>query len=216
MPKLIKYINKPVKKPESELIITCENPKGLIVSFGGASQKFGGIQRFEFLNFLKKHFPNYDEHFYIESASNRYHKGIKGISSNIDETFYHIKKRVQSYKNITFIGVSAGAYAAILFGSLLNVTNVIAFEPPTICNADDPRKFDKRYANLKDVINNVTNYHLFGNLNIKDTKDCHHVLQCENIGHFPNVNIIKRNGFDYTAMRNSGELLTVFNNIIEF
>jgi hypothetical protein len=58
----------------SELKELCENNNStIIILFGGAAKKFGGIQPFEFLNFLKKNFAECDKYFYIDTKINRYH-----------------------------------------------------------------------------------------------------------------------------------------------
>ncbi|MDE5075165.1 MAG: hypothetical protein O4749_03515 [Trichodesmium sp. St5_bin2_1] len=53
------------------------------------------------------------------------------------------------------MGVSAGGYAAILFGSLCHVTNVISFLPRRKLKA---KIVDKKYKKLKNIINNDTDY----------------------------------------------------------
>jgi esterase/lipase len=39
--------------------------------------------------------------------------------------------KINKYDNICFIGNSMGGYAAILFGTLLNIDNIISFAPQT-------------------------------------------------------------------------------------
>ena len=90
----------------------------LIISFSGLAKQFGGIPQFEFLNFLNKHFTDINKHFYIDNYQVSYHKGINGLSTNIDETIEYLKNEIKNYKNVIFLGNSAGGYAAILFGSL--------------------------------------------------------------------------------------------------
>lgn len=94
------------------------------------AKQFGQIPPFEFSNFLHQHFPNDEKHFYIDMNQCWYHKGIKGLSTTIDETISCLKNEIKTFEYVTFMGVSAGGYAAILFGSKLNVNTVIAFSPP--------------------------------------------------------------------------------------
>ena len=92
-----------------------------------------GVLPFEFLTYLSKTYSrNTDLYFYIDKNQCWYHKGIEGISNNIDETVIYLKTLIKknNYKKIIFMGVSAGGYA-ILFGSLCNVNSVISFIPRT-------------------------------------------------------------------------------------
>lgn len=200
----------------SEFKILSDNNCQLIIAFGGIAKQFGGVQPFEFLNFLNKNFDKCDKYFYIDKKCNRYHNGIENISNNIDETVDYLKKIILPYKIVTFIGVSAGGYAAILFGSLLNITNVIAFQPPTMCNMiNDTRKFDNRYSDLLPLINKTTRYYLFGNLSIQNIYDSHHISHCNRLKIYKNVNVTEYKDINIREMRDNGELLTLFNSIIK-
>jgi esterase/lipase len=97
------------------------------------------------LNFLKKNFAECDKYFYIDTKINRYHLWLEGLTTNIDDTVEYLKKIISSYKYVNFIGVSAGGYVAILFGSLLNVTNVIAFIAPTQTNMLNDKKVEAKF-----------------------------------------------------------------------
>jgi hypothetical protein len=202
----------------SELKVLSENNNDtVIITFGGAQKKFGGIQPFEFLNFLTNNFKDCDKYFYIDKKTNRYHLGIEGISNNIEETVEYIKNILISYKNVYFMGVSAGGYAAILFGSLLNVSHIIAFIPPTQCNQiNDKRKFDNKYSDLLYLINNKTQYHLFGDLSINNINNSHHISHCDRLKIYPNVTINQYSKIDLIQLRNNGELLKILTSIIKF
>lgn len=184
----------------------------LIVSFAGNAKKFGGIERFEFVQFLEKYFPQLNKHFYIDTYINSYHNGIFGISNNIDETVCYLKNEIEKYKNVIFLGSSAGGYAAILFGSLLNITSVIAFIPQTIRR--NPTNIDEKYRDISKYINDSTKYYLYGDLAISDINNNHHISHCERISHFPNVIITKKNGINLKEMRNTSELYQILNTII--
>jgi hypothetical protein len=197
---------------ESELKIISDNNNTIIISFGGAINKFGGIQPFEFLNFLNINFKNCDKYFYIDKKTNRYHYGIDGITNNIDETVEYLKNIIFPYKNVYFIGVSAGGYAAILFGSLLNITKIMAFIPPTLCNIiNDKRIFNQKYSDLLPLINNTTLYFLYGDLSVKNINDSHHISHCQRLSIFPNVFIKEYDFLNIVELRNNGELLKIFN-----
>ena len=162
--------------------------KTIIVCFGGMALAFGGIPSFEFMNTMEKHFPYLDRVFLIDKNKNWYHTGIQGISENIEETLEYLRSIIVNYKNICFMGTSAGGYASILFGSLLKVNTVLAFIPQTLVNFNG---MDTKYADLKDIINDETNYIIHGDLSIENPFDNHHIKHCENIELFKNVNVIR-------------------------
>jgi hypothetical protein len=62
------------------------------------------------------------------------------------------------------MGISAGCYTSILFGSICdNVTNVISFIPQTIIK----NPINLNYSNLKNIINKNTKYILYGDESIQ-------------------------------------------------
>ena len=139
----------------SEHKIIKNSSENLIICFGGMALKMGGILPFEFLNYLSKTFQkNTDLYFYIDKKQCWYHKGIDGITENIEDTVLYLNNIIKksNYKKILFMGVSAGGYASILFGSLCNVSSVIAFVPRT--KLINP--INKKYGDLKLIVNNQT------------------------------------------------------------
>ena len=188
--------------------INIPNADTLIVSFAGNAKLFGGISRFEFVNFLKQ-FDKISKHFYLDEHSDLYHKGI-GSTSSIDETVAYLKNEIKHYKRVLFLGNSGGGYAAILFGSLLDVNTVIAFVPQTIRHND---VVDEKYRDISIFINNKTKYYLYGDTSV-NAEDCHHISHCERIAHHPNVFLTKKNGLHLKEMRDSGELLDILKRII--
>jgi hypothetical protein len=182
-----------------------KNNNNLIVCFGGLTLRFGGFLPFEFLNYLSSTYTNCDLLFYIDKNQCWYHKGIDGITNNIDCTVLYLNKIIKdgNYEKVIFMGTSAGGYASILFGSLCdNVDNVISFFPQTILN----NPIDLRYSNLKNVINKNTKYILYGDTSIQNKNDFHHILHCENIECFSNVKIIKINSFNMKQLRDNGSI----------
>jgi uncharacterized protein YsxB (DUF464 family) len=200
---------------DSELVINENNSRDkAIVCFGGFALKMGGIAPYDFLHFLSNNFKNADKYFYRDIKQMCYHKGIDKLSTDIESTVLYLSKIVEKYKRVIFTGNSAGAYAAILYGSLLNVSDVIVFKPITILYG---RKnlYNLRYIDLsKDVINNTTKYYLIGDDSITDVNDLHHKKHCENICSYPNVKIVYKKGLDLKEMKESGELYNVYNSII--
>lgn len=183
----------------------------LIVSFAGHGLMYGGVPKIEFSNFLKQHFSHIDAQFYIDYNCKSYHQGIRGISNNIDETVDYLKERFKNYDRVICLGASAGGYAAMLFGSLLNVHSVIAFIPQTKLKS---KERDEKYRDIAPHINTTTKYHIFGDINIHDENNCHHISQCERISIFPNVRLTKLEGVNLAVMRNNGLLLDIMTQII--
>lgn len=169
----------------------------IIISFSGrANIKYTKI-RFEFMNFLEKDFKDISRQFYIDTYSNSYHNGIEGFSSSIDETVEYLKGEIAGYKKVIFMGVSQGGYAAILLGSLLSVTAVIAFIPQTyrIQNVN----IDTKYKDSKPFINNQTHYYLYGDESNTNPHSFHHISHCERIvdaNNRRNITIIRKNPLD--------------------
>ena len=189
--------------------INIPNSETLIVSFAGNAKLFGGIPRFEFVQFLKQF--EVSKHFYLDEHSDLYHKGLC-VTSSIDETVTYLKNEIKHYKRVLFLGNSGGGYAAILFGSLLNITSVIAFIPQTIRR--NPTNIDEKYRDISKYINDSTKYYLYGDLSVSNINDPHHISHCERISHFPNVIITKKKYVNVKEMRNTGELYQILHNII--
>jgi hypothetical protein len=97
----------------SKLVIANNKTDTLIISFGGMAHQFGLIPPFEFMIFLNAHFKDVDKFFYVDIHRKHYHKGINGISTDIDSTVNYLKDQVQKYKHVIFIGVSSGGSAAL-------------------------------------------------------------------------------------------------------
>jgi hypothetical protein len=200
------------QQPKSSYLHELHQSDTLIISFASYNRLFGGIRRFEFLNFLNTHFADVDKKFYIDDFSDLYHKGIAGISKNIDETVEYFKKEIEGYKHVVMIGVSCGGYAAILFGSLLNVSSVVAFVPQTVRIKKD---VDEKYRDIQPYINDSTVYTIYGDTSIQNVNDVHHIRHCERIADFPNVRIIKKEGMDIRKMRDNGELYDILTSCLQ-
>lgn len=183
----------------------------LIISFAGRDRIFGGIKTFEFVNFLENKFNTINRHFYIDTHLNSYHNGIRGITKNIDETVEYLKDIVINYKNVIFLGTSSGGYAAILFGSLLNINSVVAFIPQTFRTS---KKVDEKYRDISQYINDTTKYCIYGDPSISDINHFHHISHCERISHHSNVFLTKKENFNLKQMRDSGELYDILIKLI--
>lgn len=183
----------------------------VIVSFGGYAKNKDEPPQYNFYNFIEKNFPHISRHFYIDCFNCSYHKGIKGATTTVDETVEYLKNEIRRYKRAIFIGASAGGYAAILYGSLLAVSDVVAFVPQTILRKP---KVDEKYRDISKYINDNTKYYLYGDVRYSDELDCHHISHCERIDHHPNVYLTKKSRLVLQLMRDNGELYTIMNNII--
>jgi len=200
--------------------------KNLIICFGGMALQMGGIIPFEFLNYLSKEYSNnIDLLFYVDKKQSLYHKGIDSITNSIEETVIYLTSKIEDggYEKVIFMGTSGGGYAAILLGSLCKVSNVIAFIPVT--KLKNPKY--KEYQDLNLVINANTHYLLYGDVNIKNIHDPHHIEHCERLTYYipsnisgednveqrKNVTLVKT-CVDLKRLRDSGEIKSIIDNII--
>ena len=177
--------------------------KNLIVAFGGLVPKLGGIPPFEFLRYLSSTYDDVDLIFYFDQHQSWYHHGIGGISTDIKGTVSHLNNIIKKYDKVIFIGVSAGGYAAILFGSLCNVDHVMSFIPQTLLDCPRHRAFTE-YTDLKEVINPTTQYLVYGDTG--ETGPHHNFRHCDHINCFPNVTVIKDVNVAVRKLRDSGVL----------
>jgi len=190
--------------------------KTLICCFGGMALKMGGIPPFEFVRYLSSIYTGVcDLLFYIDTRRCCYHNGIEGISYNIEDTVDYLNHKIHSHKynKIIFMGVSAGGYASILFGSLCaDVSHVISFIPKVKLSTP----VNKKYENLKDIVNSntTTKYILFGDMSITNIDDHHHISQCEILESFPNVSVIRKSRVDMKILRDTGVIKNVIDNIL--
>lgn len=196
-----------------------ENNKHLIVCFGGMALQFGGILPFEFLKYLSSLYrDSCDLIFYIDHHQCWYHKGIEGITIDVDSTVSYLNDIIQRsshYQKVIFLGTSAGGYASILFGSLCSrVDHVISFIPQTILHKGG--SIANNYSNLKHVINEKTNYIVWGDTSIQDETDLHHILHCENLECFSNVKLIKTHGVNLKQLRDDGSIKKLIDDILFF
>jgi hypothetical protein len=165
---------------------------------------FGQMPKYEFLNTLTSWFPAYNLKFFTDHNKRWYHKGFRDLTTNIPESVSYLEKIISGYNKVVFIGNSAGAYAALLFGSILNVSTVIAFQPQTLLKNHEA--LDKNYCDLKSLLNNTTAYHVYGDMSVTDEKDNHHHNHLKNIEGPLNVHTVYRPNLYLRNMRDSGEL----------
>ena len=184
----------------------------LIVSFAGHNKNMGGIPRFEFVRFLETHFPHTSRHFYMDPDLNLYHSGIRGLTKSVEETADYLRKEVQGFSHVLFLGASGGGYAAILFGSLLGVQSVVAFIPQTVRRAKTG--VDEKYRDLLPHMHADTQYYLYGDVTISDPLNIHHISHCERVADILNVHVARRKRVDLPTMRDNGALKEAIHNAI--
>lgn len=106
----------------------------LLVSFAGMGWKTS-IPTFIFHNFLKQ-FSDLDKLFLRDINCRYYLTGLKNSTSSLQETIEFVRSKIDrtKYKRVIGLGCSAGGYAAILYGHLLQFDKVVAFAPQTVLN----------------------------------------------------------------------------------
>jgi hypothetical protein len=73
---------------------------------------------------------------------------------------------------------------------------------------------DSRYFNLKNIINNKTEYILHGTKHVKNEGGAHHISQCNNLDSFNNVKIIKHNRLCMRKLRDNGTIKQQIDSIL--
>ena len=120
------------------------NNKKLIVSF--ASNSHDGFERKSSLMKLKYERNDFDV-LYLRNRRRWYLGGLNGIGKNINCTIAFLKREFAKYDKVMCVGNSAGGYASLLFGSLLNVNCVITN------NAQTDLQYVKNKLNQPNLIN---------------------------------------------------------------
>lgn len=153
-----------VNDPEKSAIYDLSHPgKPLLIVFGGIGGLPFQLPTFEFLKLTNDLKVN--KIYTRDLRQSWYHAGLPGISKNIDETAIFLKGKVQEANpnKVVVIGNSSGAFAAILFGVLIQADVVDAFAPQTIIKDSKlvrnkrrvhevHRYFESKYFDLLDTI----------------------------------------------------------------
>ncbi|HXS34976.1 MAG TPA: hypothetical protein VN758_14540 [Solirubrobacterales bacterium] len=107
----------------------------LVVAFAGLAEEMG-IPAFEFMKLLS----TLEVQCILVRDSRRiwYQRGVSGAGQSVDAVADHLAERIAalSPRRVTFIGSSAGGYAAILFSSIVPAHKVVAFAPQTFIDPD--------------------------------------------------------------------------------
>lgn len=118
----------------------------LYIIFGGIAAGLN-MPPFEFYNAAQ--ILNDNKLFVRDFHQCWYHKGLDGISHNIESTAVYLQKEIKAIdpKKLCFVGNSMGGYAAMLFSTLIGYGNAIAFAPQTFISPCQRIKYrDFRWA----------------------------------------------------------------------
>ncbi len=146
--------NAQVENTEASVLVdTIHSGQPLIISFGFVNWE----QRpaFDFYGRVKKLEATTQSVFnriLVRDCTNSwYHREIPGLGSHVDEVADSLQQlitRIQPSSVIT-IGQSMGAYAAILFGILLNVKRIVAFGPLSFLDVEHALTYhDRRWLRV--------------------------------------------------------------------
>ena len=110
----------------------------LLISFGGMGARGFDEDTIPSFNFYRlfEDDKSFDKLF-IRDIKREYF-GLKNTTKNLQETIDLIQEltSVKNYRKKVAIGASAGGFAAILFGQILNFSKVIAFNPQTVLSIE--------------------------------------------------------------------------------
>lgn len=199
-----------VNNIETSSIAYCKvgnHSENLVVSF--ASNAHDGFERKESLLDLKYNKKYNIDILYLRNRRKWYLGGLPGIGKNIIHTKSFLKNIFGNYNKVICTGGSAGGYASLLFGSLLQIDSVIAMDAQTDLNylidnlspANSQMKaFQKRkkecpaswnkFSKIKNLINDQVNYYVYFNGGNDVLHGLHHY---DRIKDFSSVNRIDNN-----------------------
>jgi hypothetical protein len=136
-----------------------------IFVFGGLHGGILHYGQYEFGNFLTSCSFNVNVVYIKDNFEQWYFKGLNNLSVNYIENiniFRDIIEKSFKGKKI-FIGNSAGGFASILYGTYLNVEQVLSFSPQTFLDKKNRTKYkDTRW------LEQINNLHKFSNLDVYD------------------------------------------------
>ena len=177
-----------------------ENSEILVVAFSGMATKLS-MPPAEFMKtFLSK---NLSVIFIKDFWQCWYQKGLLGLTNNIDETVSFLKQEILniSPKKVIFVGTSAGGYASIIFGILLNVDEILSFSPQTYLGERMFNQFRSEDSRIDDIdfespyldTSKILESHSYsGKISIyfggKNKSDKHHAAK---LSKFSSVNLIE-------------------------
>jgi hypothetical protein len=117
----------------------------LVIAFGFVS--WTTRPAFDFYGRLKKLEQASGQHLnkilVRDSGNAWYHRRIAGLGGHVDETAQALRELVRSIApgKITTVGQSMGAYAAVMYGMLLDVQQIVAFGPLSFLDVEQARLY---------------------------------------------------------------------------
>ncbi len=113
-----------------------EPSDSLLIAFGGLGTAIG-IPVFEFFNVVSTFEQPVKQMFIRDLQGAWYHRGVVAAGDTIEEVAEYVREvvRTSGARRVVTVGNSAGGYAALLFGSLIEATQVLAFGPQTFISA---------------------------------------------------------------------------------
>jgi hypothetical protein len=139
----------------------------MVVAFAGLKGFLGGFPAFEFRKILSS--VNVKSAYLRDHYAAWYHRGVVDVGPDIDAVAETLRELSADVERVVMIGNSAGGYAALLFGALLDC-ETYAFSPQTFIDpellrdAGDARwdeelgallasgRYDRRYGDLAPVL----------------------------------------------------------------
>ncbi len=100
----------------------------LLVAFGGLNRQIG-IPPFEFMRLTGE--EPVKKLFVRDPRQAWYHRGLPGYSDTLEQTVSVLREHTAGAARTVLTGNSAGGYAALLFGVLLEADAVVCFAPQT-------------------------------------------------------------------------------------
>jgi|25_taG_2_1085351.scaffolds.fasta_scaffold00117_22 hypothetical protein len=216
------------------ILIERNGSENLLIAFGGL--KLGiGIPKFEFYNSISG--IDCDKIFLRDFNQAWYHKGVTRKINSIESVKEFLQEKILlgKYQSVCLVGNSMGGFAAILFGTLLGVDNVICFSPQTFLNRGR-RWFigEKRWQKELELIYNdkrITQK-IFDLKTVLSANDCIPFIQiffsvhckldaihAKRLEKYKNVILHPLNYTDHNtlvkSMRDSGQLHSIFHNFFE-
>jgi predicted esterase YcpF (UPF0227 family) len=167
------FINRDPAKEPLDYIIEDHNTDSLIVSFGGSGYDQNGEAQYSLLKFLEK--EKISTIFLRDQANCWYFAGVRGLSKDVQSTVSGLNNLISNirHKKTIFIGVSAGGFAALLYGILCNADLVTAINPQTLLQKNvqcfaHGNLYKLKWCNQEDMIyRNIKNINSFNKTKIE-------------------------------------------------
>ena len=187
--------------PREVLYENFKNNRTLIVTFQAHADKIFGSPVEDvkaMLNSLAS--MGYDVLKMDDTNDSFFFQGIDSERNSFQKTLDMLSQYMKNYERTIFMGNCAGGYAAILFGTMLNVDKVIGINTVTymdqasLIEAGDGRESRATFLDQSNEVLNLRNHLSKIEYNtqiysIVDQNTLNHVKQSQNISEYKNVTI---------------------------